>query len=181
MVLTIARGERLWAGNSAVDAWRAAADNRRTSEKRGRRKSGEATAVKQVYAKSRRGNSGRDKVDGAAYARFERRGGIALRARPAHREQRETLVLSAKGVPRAAREFMPYLIKFLLWNALIGFSAGLIAVFLCSLSRRWPIGTLIASSAERWAALGCLSLLFALSFGSVQMGIAIMLLPEADD
>ncbi len=76
---------------------------------------------------------------------------------------------------------MPYLIKFLLWNALVGFSAGLIAVFLFVFLDVGRVGTLMASSAERWAALGSRSLLSGLSFGSVQMGIAIMLLPEADD
>jgi hypothetical protein len=76
---------------------------------------------------------------------------------------------------------MPYLIKFLLWNALIGFSAGLITVFVIISLDIGRIGTLIASSAERWVALGSLSLLFGLTFGSVQMGVAIMLLPETDD
>ena len=76
---------------------------------------------------------------------------------------------------------MPYLIKFLLWNALIGFSAGLLVVLVLVCFDVGRIGTLIASSTERWVALGSLAFLFGLSFGSVQMGVAIMLLPYADD
>src|SRR5271167_3466730 len=76
---------------------------------------------------------------------------------------------------------MPGHVKFLIRHALIGFSIGLFTVALIVSQDLGHIGTLIKSSNDRWLALGLLCFLFGLTFGSLQMGFAIMLLPEEDD
>jgi hypothetical protein len=76
---------------------------------------------------------------------------------------------------------MPAHVKFLLRHALIGFAIGLVAAMLLVHQDLFQIGTLIGASSDRWLALGLLSFMFGLTFGSVQMGFAIMLLAESDD
>jgi hypothetical protein len=76
---------------------------------------------------------------------------------------------------------MPAHVKFLIRHALIGFSIGLVAVVLMVSQDLFRIGTLIGASSDRWLALGLLAFMFGLTFGSVQMGFAIMLLADGDD
>jgi hypothetical protein len=76
---------------------------------------------------------------------------------------------------------MPAHVKFLLRHALIGFAIGLVAAMLLVHQDLFQIGTLIGASSDRWLALGLLGFMFGLTFGSVQMGFAIMLLAETDD
>lgn len=76
---------------------------------------------------------------------------------------------------------MPAHVKFLIRHALIGFSIGLVAVALIVSQDLFRIGTLIGASSDRWLALGMLGFMFGLTFGSVQMGFAIMLLADTDD
>ena len=76
---------------------------------------------------------------------------------------------------------MPAHVKFLIRHAVIGFSIGLAAVMVMVSEDLFHIGTLIQTSSDRWLALGLLAFMFGLTFGSVQMGFAIMLLTETDD
>jgi hypothetical protein len=76
---------------------------------------------------------------------------------------------------------MPAHVKFLIRHALIGFSMGLGAVALIVSQDLFRIGTLIGASSDRWLALGLLGFMFGLTFGSAQMGFAIMLLADRDD
>jgi hypothetical protein len=75
---------------------------------------------------------------------------------------------------------MPHLVKFLALHAVIGFAIGLAAVVLIVYEDIGRIGTLIETSSQRWLALGLLSFVFGLTFASVQMGFAIMLMPSDD-
>jgi hypothetical protein len=75
---------------------------------------------------------------------------------------------------------MPHLVKFLALHAVIGFAIGLAAVGLIVYEDIGRIGTLIETSSQRWLALGLLSFVFGLTFASVQMGFAIMLMPSDD-
>ncbi len=75
---------------------------------------------------------------------------------------------------------MPHLVKFLALHAVIGFAIGLAAVVVIVYQDIGHIGTLIGTSSQRWLALALLSLGFGLTFGSVQMGFAIMLMPSDD-
>ncbi len=76
---------------------------------------------------------------------------------------------------------MPAHVKFLFRHALIGFLIGLIAAALMVIEDVFNIGTIIEASSDRWLAFSLLGFLFGLTFASVQMGFAIMLLGEADD
>lgn len=69
---------------------------------------------------------------------------------------------------------MPPLIQFLLRHALIGF--GIAAIFVGGLmwSDMGGIGTLIANSEAGWLALFMLTFFLGLTFGSAQMGFAVM-------
>ena len=71
-------------------------------------------------------------------------------------------------------------VRFLLWHALIGFALGLAAVLALVTQDVGRLGTLIASSGQSWFPFTLLALLFGLTFGSVQMGFAIMLLGDDD-
>ena len=75
---------------------------------------------------------------------------------------------------------MPDLVKFLVRHALIGFAIGLASVIVIVFEDLWRIGTLIENSSQRWLAFGLLSFMFGLTFASVQMAMAIMLLPTDD-
>ena len=75
---------------------------------------------------------------------------------------------------------MPHLVKFLLRHALIGFAIGLAAVILIVFADVGHIRTLIDNSSQGWLALALLSFSLGLTFASVQMGFAIMLMPMDD-
>lgn len=86
--------------------------------------------------------------------------------------------------PRQAGQWvipMPAHVKFLARHALIGFSIGLLAAGAIVWLDLFNVGTLIRTSNQRWMAYGMLSFMFGLTFGSLQMGFAIMLLPYADE
>jgi hypothetical protein len=85
------------------------------------------------------------------------------------------------GIQRRTSNALPAHVKFLLRHAMIGFSIGLALVVLIIWQDVGRVGTLLATSSQRWLVLGLLGFLFGLTFGSVQMGFAIMLLPEADE
>jgi O-antigen/teichoic acid export membrane protein len=72
---------------------------------------------------------------------------------------------------------VPHLVKFLLRHALIGFAIGLAVVLAIVYQDLGHIGDLIEASSQRWLALALLSLGFGFTFGSIQMGFAIMLMP----
>ncbi|VFU08565.1 conserved protein of unknown function [Methylocella tundrae] len=76
---------------------------------------------------------------------------------------------------------MPAHVKFLARHALVGFSIGLLAVVAIVWLDLFNVGSLIAGSSQRWMAYGMLSFVFGLTFGSLQMGFAIMLLPYGDE
>jgi hypothetical protein len=69
---------------------------------------------------------------------------------------------------------MPPLIRFLLRHALIGF--GIAAIFVTGLvgADMGGIGTLIVNSEAGWLALFMLTFFLGLTFGSAQMGFAVM-------
>ena len=77
--------------------------------------------------------------------------------------------------------FLPDHVKFLIRHALIGFAIGVGAVVLIVAGDVGRLGSLIAASGQRWLVLGLLGFLFGLTFGSVQMGFAIMLLPYDEE
>ena len=77
--------------------------------------------------------------------------------------------------------FVPDHVKFLIRHALIGFAIGVGAVVLIVAGDVGRLGSLIAASSQRWLALGLLGFLFGLTFGSVQMGFAIMLMPYNEE
>ncbi|MGF1621337.1 MAG: hypothetical protein ACFCUR_12060 [Rhodomicrobiaceae bacterium] len=69
---------------------------------------------------------------------------------------------------------MPPLIRFLLRHALIGFGIAAIFVAGLMLSDMGGIGTLIANAEAGWLALLMLTFFLGLTFGSAQMGFAVM-------
>jgi hypothetical protein len=69
---------------------------------------------------------------------------------------------------------MPLLIRFLLRHALIGFGIAAIFVAGLMLSDMGGIGTLIANAEAGWLALLMLTFFLGLTFGSAQMGFAVM-------
>lgn len=77
--------------------------------------------------------------------------------------------------------FMPDHVKFLFHHALIGFAIGVGAVVLLIAGDVGRLRSLIAASSQRWFVLGLLGFLFGLTFGSVQMGFAIMLMPYNEE
>ena len=76
---------------------------------------------------------------------------------------------------------MPHLVRFLLRHALVGFAvsaAFVTALVLLDVAR---LGTLLSTSADGPFALGLLVFALGLTFASVQMGFAVMLLPSEGD
>lgn len=76
---------------------------------------------------------------------------------------------------------MPQLVRFLIRHALIGFAVaiGFVALFLAF--DLHGLRTLIVQSPEGLLAAAVLSFAMCLTFGSVQMGVAVMLLPREED
>ncbi len=75
---------------------------------------------------------------------------------------------------------MPDYVKFLFRHALIGFSIGVAAAIALVVLDVGHIGRLIGDSDQQWLVFGLLAFLLGLTFGSVQMGFAIMLIPSDD-
>ncbi len=76
---------------------------------------------------------------------------------------------------------MPDHIKFLAKHAAAGFAFGVFIVFSLMLFDLGGLRSLMWASSERWLALGIFSFFMGLTFGSVQMGIAIMKQSDKDD
>lgn len=75
----------------------------------------------------------------------------------------------------------PRLITFLLRHALIGFAIG-IAFVLCLLHLDvGELGTLIGAEPSGLVAASALAFVMGITFGSVQMGFAVMLLPDTEE
>ncbi len=76
---------------------------------------------------------------------------------------------------------MPDLIKLLLRNAAIGFGAAAIFVALLLLTDTGGVGTLVANSDMGAVAVFMLTFFTGLTFGSAQMGFAVMSAHRQDD
>lgn len=76
---------------------------------------------------------------------------------------------------------MPLLVRFLLRHALIGVGLGALFVGALVLLDVGRLGTLAGQSASGLVALTVLTCAVGITFGSVQMGFAIMLMSEDED
>ncbi|MBB3769612.1 hypothetical protein FHS55_000198 [Angulomicrobium tetraedrale] len=76
---------------------------------------------------------------------------------------------------------MPRLVRFLLRHALIGFGLAVFFVGALLLLDVARLGTLIGRSPFGWLATLVLVVSVGITFASVQMGFAVMLLPRDDD
>lgn len=76
---------------------------------------------------------------------------------------------------------MPYLVRFLIRHAVIG--VGVAALFVAALVAFdvARLGTLFASSGDGMLAVAVLTMALGVTFGSVQMGFAVMLMSDRDD
>lgn len=75
---------------------------------------------------------------------------------------------------------MPLLLGFLLRHALVGFAIAAAAVGLLLWLDVAGLGTLVATSESGVLAVALLTFFGGLTLGSVQMGVAVMTLSEAD-
>jgi len=76
---------------------------------------------------------------------------------------------------------MPKLIRFLAFHAGVGVALALCVVTLLFTLNVSGLHTLIMDSDLKWLATGVLIVLMTITFGSVTMGIAVMLLPYSKD
>lgn len=76
---------------------------------------------------------------------------------------------------------MPLLVRFLIRHALIGVGLGALFVGALVLLDIGRLGTLAGQSASGLIALTALTCAVGITFGSVQMGFAIMLMSEEED
>lgn len=76
---------------------------------------------------------------------------------------------------------MPHLVRFLLRHAAIGFGIALVFVAILLALDAHGLRTLMARGADGWLAAGVLAFSMGLTFGSVQMGVAVMLLARRED
>ncbi|MDI4658108.1 hypothetical protein [Xanthobacter autotrophicus] len=76
---------------------------------------------------------------------------------------------------------MPYLVRFLLRHALIGVGVAAVFVALLAAFDVAHLGTLFLTSADGPLALIVLTLALGVTFGSVQMGFAVMLMSDKDE
>ncbi|WP_371348117.1 hypothetical protein [Ancylobacter sp. IITR112] len=76
---------------------------------------------------------------------------------------------------------MPHLVRFLLRHALIGVGLGALFVGTLVLLDVGRLGTLVGQSASGVIALVILTFAVGITFGSVQMGFAIMLMGEDEE
>lgn len=72
---------------------------------------------------------------------------------------------------------MPFLVRFLLRHALVGQAIAMVAVALIMWSDVSGLGTLIRNAEQSLLALVLLTVMMGLTFSSLQMGFAVMLLP----
>jgi len=76
---------------------------------------------------------------------------------------------------------MPHMVRFLLRHAIIGFAVAAVFVAALVLLDVARLGSLAHTSADGPFALALLVFALGLTFASVQMGFAVMLLPRAGD
>ncbi|MFG1379398.1 hypothetical protein [Xanthobacter autotrophicus] len=76
---------------------------------------------------------------------------------------------------------MPFLVRFLLRHALIGVGVAAVFVALLAAFDVAHLGTLFATSQDGPLALIVLTLALGVTFGSVQMGFAVMLMSDKDE
>lgn len=76
---------------------------------------------------------------------------------------------------------MPFLVRFLLRHALIGGAIAAVFVGTLTMLDVFGLGTLLTSSEDGLLALAVLTFALGLTFGSVQMGFAVMLMSDSDD
>lgn len=76
---------------------------------------------------------------------------------------------------------MPFLVRFLLRHAVIGVLVAAAFVALLVAFDVARLGTLFATSGDGLLALGVLTFALGLTFGSVQMGFAVMLMDDRDE
>ena len=76
---------------------------------------------------------------------------------------------------------MPTLVRFLLRHALIGFVLAMVFVGALLAFDVARLGTLVWASPSGGLAVAALTFALGLTFGSVQMGVAVMLLGEDND
>ncbi|QRG08100.1 hypothetical protein EZH22_07130 [Xanthobacter dioxanivorans] len=76
---------------------------------------------------------------------------------------------------------MPFLVRFLVRHAGIGVGVAAIFVALLVVLDVAHLGTLLATSPDGLLAVGVLTFALGLTFGSVQMGFAVMLLGARDE
>jgi hypothetical protein len=76
---------------------------------------------------------------------------------------------------------MPELFKLLARNCIMGIAAGWTTLALLILSNTAHIGDIVLASANPVLPIGVLAVGFAITFGSIAMGVAIMTLPYDKD
>lgn len=76
---------------------------------------------------------------------------------------------------------MPHLVRFLLRHAVIGFGVALVFVAILLALDAHGLRTLMMRGPDGWLAAGVLAFAMGLTFGSVQMGVAVMLLTARDE
>lgn len=75
---------------------------------------------------------------------------------------------------------MPFLVRFLVRHALVGLGIAIIAVSLIMWSDISGLGTLIRQADNSLLVLMLLTVMMGLTFSSLQMGFAVMLLPGGE-
>lgn len=76
---------------------------------------------------------------------------------------------------------MPELVRFLGLHCVLGAAFGVVAAAAVIISNVAGLKTLLETSNDPAVALGMLYFMFALTFASLAMGAAVMLLPDKDD
>lgn len=76
---------------------------------------------------------------------------------------------------------MPNFIKFLIYHAVVGFAFAIFFVLVLLAFDVANLRTLLLASDQKWIALFLFTFFMGLTFGSVQMGIAIMRIGKDDD
>lgn len=75
---------------------------------------------------------------------------------------------------------MPFLVRFLIRHAIIGQAIALLAVLCLLWSDLGGLAKLIRNSEQKWLVLILLNVMMGLTFSSLQMGFAVMLLRDHD-
>ncbi len=82
--------------------------------------------------------------------------------------------------PRTEDRAMPFLVRFLLRHAAIGIGVAAVFVALLVAFDVAHLASLFAHSPDGLLALGVLTVALGITFGSVQMGFAVMLMDDED-